>query len=120
MEPKVAVIGTIFIDCKGFAQSNYNPFGRNLGNIRFVHGGVGRNVAVNLANLNIPTSFVSIVDDSALGKEVICNLRKANIDLTYLASTANNGMGMWLAVLDQKGELVGSISRCPIWIYWKE
>jgi pseudouridine kinase len=113
MEPKVAVIGTIFIDCKGFAQSNYNPFGRNLGSIQFVHGGVGRNVVVNLANLNLPTFFVSIVDDSALGKEVICNLRQANIDLHYLASAANNGLGMWLAILDQKGDLAGSISQMP-------
>jgi pseudouridine kinase len=113
MELKVAVIGTIFIDCKGFAQSNYNPFGRNLGNIQFVHGGVGHNVAVNLANFNVPTFFVSIADDSALGKEVICNLRQAKIDLHYLASAANNGLGMWLAILDQKGDLAGSISQMP-------
>jgi pseudouridine kinase len=112
-QPRVAVIGTIFVDCKGFAQSNYNPFGRNLGSIQFVHGGVGRNVAVNLANLSIPTFFVSTVDDSALGKEVKCNLLKANIDLTYLASAANNGMGMWLAVLDENGNLAGSISQMP-------
>lgn len=113
MDPRVAVIGTIFIDCKGYARSDYNPFGRNLGSIQFVHGGVGRNVAVNLAKLDLPTFFVSIVDDTAPGREVVDNLRKADVDLHYLSSAANNGMGMWLAILDQNGDLAGSVSQMP-------
>ena len=113
METNVAVIGTIFMDCKGFANIRYNPFGRNLGNIKFVHGGVGRNVAENLANLNLPVSFVSTVDKSALGNEVVQRLSKANVNLDFLSFAESKGMGMWLAVLDHKGDLVGSISQMP-------
>jgi len=113
MEPNIAVIGTVFIDCKGFADKRYNPFGRNLGNVKFVHGGVGRNVAENLAHLNLPVSFVSTVDNSALGKEVVNRLRKANVNLGFLSFAESKGIGMWLAVLDQKGDLVGSISQMP-------
>jgi len=113
MEPKVAVIGTVFIDCKGFARQRYNPFGRNLGNVKFLHGGVGRNVAENLAYLNLPIYFVSTVDNSALGNEVINRLRKANVNLDFVSFAKDKGMGMWLAVLDQKGDLVGSISQMP-------
>ena len=84
MEPNIAVIGTVFIDCKGFAGKGYNPFGRNLGSVKFVHGGVGRNVAENLALLNQKILFVSTVDNSALGNEVIKRLRKSKVNLILL------------------------------------
>ena len=41
----VTMFGTVFMDIKGFAEQNYDPVGRNLGHVKFIHGGVGRNVA---------------------------------------------------------------------------
>jgi pseudouridine kinase len=113
MPPSVVVIGTIFIDCKGFAKQNYHPSTRNLGNIQFVHGGVGRNVAENLANLNVATFFVSSVDANAIGKEVAERLHKSKVNTPYLIESKQLGMGMWLAILDENGNLAGSISQMP-------
>lgn len=45
------VIGTTFVDLKGFAKYKYNPQGRNLGEVKIVHGGVGRNVVENFTNV---------------------------------------------------------------------
>ena len=112
-EKSAAVIGTVFVDCKGFADGPYAPTGRNLGSIRFVHGGVGRNVAENMARMGIPTTFVSSVDDSALGREVIERLNDAGVDTRYVGRAERNGMGMWLAILDERGDLAGSISQMP-------
>jgi len=109
----VSVIGTIFVDCKGFASQAYNPAGRNLGKIQFVHGGVARNVAENLANLELPTAFVSTVDDTGLGEEIKQRLSRSRIHMEYIVSTVSEGMGMWLAVMDEKGDLAGSISQMP-------
>lgn len=109
---KLAVIGTVFMDCKGFALQPYNPIGRNLGAIQFVHGGVGRNVAENLAMLNLPVSFVSTIDKTGIGNEVLTRLAGHNIDSTYIES-AEQGMGMWLAVMNEAGDLAGSISQMP-------
>jgi pseudouridine kinase len=111
--PSVLVIGTIFIDCKGFAKQKYHPSTRNLGNIQFVHGGVGRNVAENLANLNLATVFVSSVDANAIGKEVAERLHKSKVNTHYLIESKQLGMGMWLAILDEYGNLSGSISQMP-------
>lgn len=111
--PSVLVIGTIFIDCKGFAKQNYHPSTRNLGNIQFDHGGVGRNVAENLANLNLLVFFASSVDASAIGKEVVERLQKSNVHTNYLIESKQLGMGMWLAILDENGNLAGSISHIP-------
>ncbi|MGE5545226.1 MAG: PfkB family carbohydrate kinase, partial [Bacillota bacterium] len=113
MKPRVAVIGTVFLDCKGFARQHYNPYGRNLGSVKFVHGGVGRNVAQNLSLLNLEVLFVSTIDDSPMGKEVAFRLRHAGVNLDYLRVNKNRGMGLWLALLDQQGNLVGSISQMP-------
>ena len=47
MPAETVVFGTVFMDCKGFAAYRYDPLGRNVGSVRFIHGGVGRNVAVS-------------------------------------------------------------------------
>lgn len=109
----VSVVGTVFVDCKGFANEQYIALGRNLGSIQFVHGGVGRNVVENLANLGLPTALVSTVDDSALGEEIMKRLKQVGVSLEYLPAVPNQGMGMWLALLNENGELVGSISQMP-------
>lgn len=111
--PTAAVIGTVFMDCKGFVKQKYNPAGRNLGSVKFVHGGVGRNVAENLANLGIDTRFVASVDRGGLGREIIARLTKSNVTTEHVIKTDTRGMGLWLAVMDDAGELAGSISQMP-------
>ena len=65
------------------------------------------------ALLNCETYFVSTVDDSALGREVADRLGRASVKLDYLSFIKDGGMGMWLAVMDQNGDLAGSISQMP-------
>ena len=45
----IVVIGAVFVDIKGYPQSNFIPTGRNVGKVEQVHGGVGRNVAEDIA-----------------------------------------------------------------------
>lgn len=111
--PQVSVVGSVFVDCKGFPFQKYSPLTRNLGSIQFVHGGVGRNVVENLARLSIPTSFVSTVDDSAMGKEVTDRLESLRVDTAFTMPAPTNGMGWWLAIINECGELTGSISQMP-------
>lgn len=47
--PGTVVMGVIFVDIKGFPFGEYHATGTNLGSIRFVHGGVARNVAEDMA-----------------------------------------------------------------------
>ena len=110
---QVLVIGTVFVDCKGYAADSYVPLGRNLGSVRFVHGGVGRNVAENIGLLGLPVSLVSSVDKTALGVEVRRRLSASGVDTSNMAEMDALGMGMWLVVLDGRGELAGSISQMP-------
>lgn len=110
---KITVIGTVFMDIKGFSFNEYNPIGTNIGNIEFINGGVGRNTAVNIANIGLPVSFVSTADFGGTGDSVISELNDCGIDTTFVLRTESNGIGMWLAILNESGELVGSISKQP-------
>lgn len=106
------VIGAVFVDVKGFPNEKYIPTGTNIGRVEFVHGGVCRNVAENFASLGVDTRFVSMIDDSAMGREVRDRLNGLGVDTHHMLSV-DNGMGMWLAILDENGNLAGSVSRQP-------
>ena len=45
----IVVIGAVFVDIKGYPESNFIPSGRNAGRVEQVHGGVARNVAEDIA-----------------------------------------------------------------------
>lgn len=107
------VIGTTFVDLKGFSHHKYDPLGRNLGEVKIVHGGVGRNVVENFANVGMPVSYVGMLEDSAIGRDVERHLREIGANLDHMIKAPENGIGMWLVILDEKGELAGSVSKMP-------
>lgn len=108
----IVVVGTVFVDIKGFPDDVYNPTGRNAGRVETVHGGVGRNVAEDIANVELRPTLVSMVDDTAAGAEVLRKLQKHKVNTDYVISCPD-GMGIWLAVFDNTGDLAGSISKRP-------
>ena len=106
------VIGAVFVDVKGFSFGRYVPAGTNIGEVLVVPGGVSRNVAEDLVRLGEPAVFVSMVDDTAMGRDVRSSLEAAGVDTTHVIA-AEKGMGWWLAIMDENGDLAGSISRQP-------
>jgi pseudouridine kinase len=108
----IVVVGAVFVDVKGFPEDNYIPTGRNAGKVEIVHGGVGRNVAEDIANVELRPKFVSLVDNNAEGEAVIKKLNKHKVNTDYV-QPVEDGMGMWLAVFDNTGDLAGSISKRP-------
>ena len=108
----IVVVGNVFLDIKGFPDNKYIPAGRNAGSVEFVHGGVGRNVAEDIANVELRPRFVSMVDDTAQGTEVLRKLQNHKVDTRFVAQVPN-GMGIWLAVFDSSGDLVSAISKRP-------
>lgn len=108
----IVVIGAVFVDIKGFPLDGYIPDGRNSGYVKYIHGGVSRNVAEDIANIELRPTFISIVDESALGEEVVRKLENHKVNTDYILKKPQ-GMGTWLAVFDERGDLAGSISQRP-------
>ena len=108
----IVAIGAVFIDIKGFPDTTYIPDGRNSGRVEYIHGGVARNVVEDIANMELRPTFVSSVDDTALGAAVIEKLQNHKVNTDYV-SVVPDSMGTWLAVFDHNGDLAGSISKRP-------
>lgn len=108
----IVVVGNVFVDIKGYPDDIYVPDGRNAGKVEIFHGGVGRNVAEDIANIELRPRFVSMVDNTGEGAAVVQKLKNHKVDTDYVVSVPD-GMGMWLAVFDHAGDLAGSISKRP-------
>lgn len=108
----ILVIGATFVDIKGFPMDNYIPTGRNVGRVEYLHGGVARNVVEDIANVELRPTFLGIVDDSPMGADVLNKLQKHKVNTQYV-QVIPEGMGTWLAVFDNNGDVAGSISKRP-------
>ena len=108
----IVVIGAVFVDIKGYPEDVYIPTGRNVGRVEQIHGGVGRNVAEDIANVELRPTFISLVDPSGTGTDVLQKLKNHKVNTDYIR-TVPNGMGTWLAVFDNDGDVTASISRRP-------
>ena len=108
----IVVVGTSFMDVKGFPYDIYMPTGRNVGRVEYVHGGVARTVVEDIANVELRPTYVSIVDDTPLGAAIYQKLKNHKVNMDYVI-TEPDGMGTWLAVFDNNGDVAGSISSRP-------
>ena len=108
----IVVIGAVFVDIKGYPLSTYIPGGRNAGRVEQIHGGVCRNVAEDIANVELRPTFVSLVDDTGSGQDVIDKLAKHKVNTRYIEKVPD-GMGTWLAVFDNDGDVCAAISKRP-------
>ncbi len=108
----IVVIGAVFVDIKGFPEGAFVPNGRNAGRVEQIHGGVGRNVAEDVANCELRPTFVSLVDNNAAGTEVVQKLKRHKVNTDYIRAVPD-GMGTWLAVFNDDGDVYASISKRP-------
>ncbi len=108
----IVVVGAVFVDIKGYPEDIFIPTGRNVGRVEQIHGGVGRNVAEDIANVELRPTFVSLVDESGAGSDVVKKLRTHKVNTDYIKVTPD-GMGTWLAVFDNRGDVAASISKRP-------
>ncbi len=108
----IVVIGAVFVDMKGYPEGAFIPTGRNAGRVEQIHGGVGRNVAENVANCELRPTFLSLVDESGISADVLRKLSSHKVNTQYIRATPD-GLGTWLAVFDNDGDVFASISRRP-------
>ena len=108
----IVVMGAVFVDIKGYPDGIYIPAGRNAGRVEQIYGGVSRNVTEDIANCELRPIFISLVDDTAIGGDVIRQLQNHKVDTRFVRQVPD-GMGTWLAVFDNEGDVVASISKRP-------
>lgn len=108
----IAVFGAVFVDIKGYPIAQFIPEGRNAGRVVELHGGVARNIAEDIGNVELRPTFVSVVDDTGIGADVVAKLRRHQVNVDYMVRR-RDGLGTWLAIFNNENDVVASISKRP-------
>ena len=111
----VVVIGGANIDLRGRpAGEVLERHTSNPGKINIGSGGVGRNIAHNLALLNVPVTLLSTVGDDGEGIRILEETGKAGARTEQMIISGEHPTGMYLAILDEKGEMEVAVSDMQI------
>lgn len=111
---KLIVIGGANLDIKGYAEGDFQFGSSNSGMVSESAGGVGRNIAAALAQLGGDVSLLSAVGEDKTGEIVLAETGKTGVNLEYIKRVREKKTGVYLAVLDNSGELVGAINAMDI------
>ncbi len=101
----IIVIGGANLDIKSVIAGKTVPATSNPGNSTLSLGGVGRNIAENIARLSAPVALLSVVGDDDAGTTLIDGSAAAGIDMS-LVTRAKGNTGTYAVVIDRSGEMV--------------
>jgi len=111
----VVVIGGANIDLRGRPKGVVlERHTSNPGRINVDSGGVGRNIAHNLALLNVPVTLLSAVGDDGEGIRILEETGKAGVKVEQMIISGEHPTGIYLAILDEGGEMEVAVSDMKI------
>lgn len=114
MNDYVVVIGAANIDIGGSPFRELVRKDSNLGTININFGGVGRNIAHNLASLGVPVKLISCAGNDALGQDLIKYCKKAGIDTEYISISENDTSSIYLFINNKDGDMELALSHIKI------
>jgi pseudouridine kinase len=107
--PLVVVVGGANVDVKARTSQRLVRATSNPGVVVRAPGGVGRNVAENLARLGTRVALVTAVGADPDGAWLLGETAAAGVDVSH-AARVGPSTGAYVAVLDADGELVAGVS----------
>lgn len=113
-KPYVAVVGGANIDIAGRPHAHLVPRDSNLGTVRLSQGGVGRNIAHNLALLGVDTRLVTCFGDDELADVLTRGCLDAGIDIAHSFVVPGCASSTYLYVADEAGEMQLAINDMGI------
>ena len=111
---KIGIIGGINIDIEGAPLKSIKYHDSNPGKIRLSYGGVGRNMAENLARLGGDCAMISCVGDEPMSIGAVDHLKNLGVDVSHIRVLPGEMPSMYLSILDEKGDMEVAISDMDI------
>jgi len=112
--PFVTVIGGANIDIHGKSNKALRSKDSNPGTVNTSAGGVGRNVAENLARLGVDCRLLSAIGNDHHGQMLMRLCREAGIDMQYVQEIASAPTSTYLSVIDNTGDMQVAIADMSI------
>ena len=110
-----AVVGAANIDISAKAYDNFISADSNPGKVSFSFGGVGRNIAENLARLNIPVHFINVFSDDLYGDQIKESCTQNGIDISQSQTVAGSCASVYVSIADNYGEMKSAIADMSIY-----
>lgn len=110
----VCVIGAANVDIAGQAAGPLIARDSNLGSVMFSHGGVGRNIAHNLALLGVDVHLIAPFGDDALADDLLRACMEAGIKLEGSYTIEGATSSSYLYICDAQGEMQLAINDMAI------
>lgn len=110
----IVVVGSSNMDVTGYSNKKLVYGDSNPGKIRCTPGGVGRNIAENLALLDRDTYLISTIGDDFYGAQLIEHTRKAGVNMDNSHIIKGDSTSTYLSLLDESGEMLLAINDMDI------
>ena len=107
---RVAVVGAANMDILVQTSMGLAPSDSNPGHILCAPGGVGRNVAENLARLGLTTRLFSVVGDDVFGQALLAATRQAGVNVDGVSVCAGRGSASYLAWHGADGDMLAGVN----------
>lgn len=110
----VSVIGGANMDIVGYPFEKLRRSDSNPGVVSLSVGGVGRNIAENLARLGNNTKMFTVVGEDIHGENIISESTAAGIDMSHVRRVSEHGTGTYLAILNEENDMDLAIASMDI------
>ncbi|RKF15602.1 winged helix-turn-helix transcriptional regulator [Alginatibacterium sediminis] len=110
----IVVIGAANVDLSGNSQSAFLAGDSNPGSIHQSIGGVGRNIAENLARLGNDTTLVAAIGKDSSGQWLREQCINAGINTDYFHVSDQHATGRYIALNNHLGELQAALADMQV------
>lgn len=112
--PYAVVVGGANMDICGRAQQPFRVGDSNPGTVRTSAGGVGRNIAENLARLGHDSRLLTVVGNDEYGQHLLDVSQQAGVDIRQTLILDDHATSCYLSVHDERGEMQCAINDMAI------
>ena len=112
--PRVVVVGGANLDIKGKAAGILMPRTSNPGNITICPGGVARNIAEDLARLDVDSVLISAFGTDAFSRLLTDETRAAGVNLDHSLFVDDATTSIFVAMMTHLGDLDSAIADMGI------
>ena len=110
----VTVVGGANTDICGRPERALVRHDSAPGRVSVRHGGVGRNIACDLARLGVRTRFVTALGDDSFGVSVAEGCRGCGVDMSLARIIPGARSSVYLYLSDEKGEMDAAVSDMEV------
>lgn len=113
--PYAVVIGGLNMDIGGYAGAALVPQDSNPGKIRMSLGGVGRNIAHNMALLGLDVRFVTAFGDDLYAGQIEASCGELGINISQALRVAGGQTSIYLFIGGPDGDMALGLSDMDIY-----